>query len=533
MVQPIVTITNLNHFYGTGEMRRQIIFDINLAIQPGEFVIMTGPSGSGKSTLLSLIGCLRSVQQGSLQLLGQELNGASKISQTQVRRWFGYITQASNLVRFLTTRQNIAMAIELGQHYPRPEIHKRTEQILESVGLLPQIDHYPHQLSGGQKQRVAIACALVSEPKLVLADEPTAALDGATGRKTVELIHRLAKERSSAVLMVTHDPRILDIADRILHMRDGHLELAYSQELSLALPGLREDQIMAMAVKPNLLTYEPGTYVFREGDPARQFYVVVEGCMEVVQERSGNSPKVLNQLGRGDYFGEIGLIQKQGRRTASVRVTLTKEAKLIVVDRADFRKLMAGSNLTSTVIAEQLQKRVNTSILSEALPSLNRTEISQILPQVERFKYGPGSHIFNIGDPSRYFYIVVSGRVEILCTHGTGEETVLNTHGPGSYFGEIGLLEDQPRRGTARAHARTPVEVLALPRSTFLELMEASPLSYEELAQNVYETVKQIIVGQSALGQPADQYGNLKESTIGGRTQPPIKTRSGDLSSPP
>ena len=403
MPQPIVVIEHLNHFYGEGALRRQILFDINLEIKPGEFLIMTGPSGSGKSTLLSLIGCLRSVQQGSLILLGQELSRASKATQAKIRRNFGYIAQASNLVRFLTAQQNIAMSVELSGRCSRPEIHRRAQNILESVGLRPQTKHYPHQLSGGQKQRVAIACALVTEPKLVLADEPTAALDSRTGRRTIELMHRLAKERGSAVLMVTHDPRILDVADRILHVQDGRVSLAYSQELSLALPGLREDQISAMEVKPDLITYEPGAYVFHEGDLARQFYVVVEGHLEVVQQQSVRLPKVLTQLGRGDYFGEIGLIQKEGRRTAGVRVTLDREAKLMVINCEDFRKLMAGSNLTSTAIAEKLQQRINTSMLAEALPNLNITEITQILSKVERFKYGPGSYIFNVEDTPEVF----------------------------------------------------------------------------------------------------------------------------------
>ena len=490
MEQLIVSIERLNHYYGDGELRRQVLFDINIKIHPGEFVIMTGPSGSGKSTLLSLIGCLRSVQKGSLKVLGQELNGAGEAARTRVRRHFGYIFQASNLLTFLTVRKNICMSMELHSDFDRRRIYERTQSILDSVGLLPQIDRYPNQLSGGQKQRVAIACALVTQPKLVLADEPTAALDSHTGRKTIELMHRLAKERGSAVLMVTHDQRILDVADRIVRVEDGRLGLAYSQELSLALPGLKEEQITAMAVKPDLITYEPGAAIFREGDRARRFFVVLKGRVEAFHDRPGQPLKVLNTLRRGDYFGEIGLLQEDGRRTASIRVTADAEAKLMVVGREDFRKLMAGSDLTAVAIAQKLQQRLNTTALAEALPALDVQEIARILPQVEKFKYGPGSHIVNEGDPAEYFYIIVSGRAEAIGKDERGREVSLSALGPGDYFGEIGLISGRPRTATVRAHPETAVEAIALDRDAFKQLLETSQFAQTEIARVVYERMK-------------------------------------------
>jgi putative ABC transport system ATP-binding protein len=220
---PVVAIEHLEHAYGTGDLYKQILFDINLTIRAGEIVILTGPSGSGKTTLLTLIGCLRSVQKGSLRVLGQELNGASKRLQTQLRRQIGYIFQAHNLLEFLTARQNVQMALELHPHIRPQEAKKLAESMLAAVGLGEKGNSYPHDLSGGQKQRVAIARALASHPRLVLADEPTAALDGKTGREVVDLMQRLAKEQGAAILLVTHDHRILDIADRIVHLEDGCL----------------------------------------------------------------------------------------------------------------------------------------------------------------------------------------------------------------------------------------------------------------------------------------------------------------------
>lgn len=223
MLKEVVTIENLNHYWGRRSLRSQILFDINLEIKFGEIVIMTGPSGSGKTTLLTLIGALRSVQKGSLKVLGQELHGANNDKLVQVRRHIGYIFQAHNLLEFLTARQNVQMSIELHKEISDREARIKSEAMLQAVKLGNRVNYYPADLSGGQKQRVAIARALVSHPKLVLADEPTASLDSKSGRDVVELMQRLAKEQGCAILMVTHDNRILDIADRTIHMEDGQL----------------------------------------------------------------------------------------------------------------------------------------------------------------------------------------------------------------------------------------------------------------------------------------------------------------------
>jgi len=219
----ILEIANLNHYFGHGKLVTQTLFDINLTIKAGEIVIMTGPSGSGKTTLLTLIGGLRSVQEGSLKFNEQELLGASNEELVQVRRKIGYIFQAHNLLDFLTAMQNVQMSLELQDNISQWESYIQSETMLNAVKLGDRMNYYPADLSGGQKQRVAIARALVSHPKLVLADEPTAALDSKSGRDVVNLMQQLAKEQNCTILIVTHDNRILDIADRIIDMEDGHL----------------------------------------------------------------------------------------------------------------------------------------------------------------------------------------------------------------------------------------------------------------------------------------------------------------------
>ncbi len=222
-VAKVVEIQNLNHFFGKGALKKQILFDINLTLKTGEVVILKGPSGSGKTTLLTLMGGLRSPQSGSLKVLESELVGAKKSKLVEIRRNIGYIFQAHNLLHSLTARQNVQMSLELHNHLSFQEMKAKAIAILEAVGLGERIDYYPRNLSGGQKQRVAIARALVSHPKLVLADEPTAALDSKTGRDVVDLMQQLAREQGCTILIVTHDNRILDVADRIIELDDGRI----------------------------------------------------------------------------------------------------------------------------------------------------------------------------------------------------------------------------------------------------------------------------------------------------------------------
>ena len=219
----VVEIQHLDFYFGSHEMRKQILFDINLLLKKGEVVILRGPSGSGKTTLLTLMGALRSASFGSLKVFGKELVHGSNNLLIQTRRNIGYIFQAHNLLNSLTARQNVQMSMELHSQYSSTEAITKSEEMLIAVGLADHLDYYPEKLSGGQKQRVAIARALVSHPKMVLADEPTAALDSKSGRDVVEIMQSLAREQGCTILIVTHDDRILDVADRIIELEDGKL----------------------------------------------------------------------------------------------------------------------------------------------------------------------------------------------------------------------------------------------------------------------------------------------------------------------
>ncbi|MDR5652262.1 ATP-binding cassette domain-containing protein [Ruixingdingia sedimenti] len=213
----------LNHWFGAGEAKKQALYDIDLRIARGSLTVLVGPSGSGKTTLLTLLGCLREVQDGSVTLLGHELHGAAPAQTMALRRRLGFIFQAHNLHESLTAAQNVVMGVQVRGRIDDAPARQAAAHVLGLLGLSDRLDYLPANLSGGQKQRVAIARALVGNPDVVLADEPTAALDRDSGANVVDLLKRLGRARGTTTLMVTHDNRILDRADRILTLEDGRI----------------------------------------------------------------------------------------------------------------------------------------------------------------------------------------------------------------------------------------------------------------------------------------------------------------------
>jgi len=231
---PIISLKHVNHWFGSGENRKHALKDITLDIHPGQIIICTGPSGSGKTTLLTMLGGLRSCQDGSLTILGQELNGASKEQLAELRLNVGFIFQAHNLMMFLNARKNVRLSLELHDKYYDQDMDRLAEEMLGQVGLADRVDYFPANLSGGQRQRVAIARALVAKPKILLGDEPTAALDKDSGRTVVNLMKEMAVKEKTTIIMVTHDNKILDVADRIIIVEDGMLATQEQEEAFVA-----------------------------------------------------------------------------------------------------------------------------------------------------------------------------------------------------------------------------------------------------------------------------------------------------------
>lgn len=227
-MQAAISVSDVTKVYGTGAASIRVLDQVDFAARAGEVVFLMGPSGSGKTTLLSIMGCILRATSGSVKIRGQEVAQLPERELPRVRlAHIGFIFQGFNLFPALNVRENVALALDLKRIRGR-QADQQAMELLERVGLAHKAKELPANLSGGQKQRVAIARALAGDPEIVLADEPTAALDGASGRAVLELLRELAHERGRAVVIVTHDSRALTYADRIVHIEDGKIEPAAS-----------------------------------------------------------------------------------------------------------------------------------------------------------------------------------------------------------------------------------------------------------------------------------------------------------------
>lgn len=221
--QPIISVRDLHHSYREGDGVKEVLHGVNLDLDPGEIVIIMGPSGSGKSTLLKLIGAQLTLQKGRIRVDGHELFGSTAAQLRNVRRGMGFIFQSHHLLNSIKVIQNVQLPLAFDDSVNAESSKLRALDVLTTVGIADQAQKYPSHLSGGQRQRVAIARALVRKPRIVLADEPTASLDQKSGREVVEIIKKMAKDLGVTVVLVTHDNRILDIADRIVSLVDGNI----------------------------------------------------------------------------------------------------------------------------------------------------------------------------------------------------------------------------------------------------------------------------------------------------------------------
>ncbi|HEX4487839.1 MAG TPA: ABC transporter ATP-binding protein [Terriglobales bacterium] len=232
-MNPAIAVRELTKTYAEGSARVTALRGVDLDVHPGELVMLVGPSGSGKTTLLSMMGCILSSTSGSIRIAGQEVTGFKPKQMAQVRLdHIGFVFQGFNLFPTLTAGENVELMLDL-KKVETAAGKARARQLLEQVGLADKYDRFPADLSGGQKQRVAIARALAGDPRIVLADEPTAALDSHTGRNVMEMMRALAHDRGRAVVIVTHDSRVMEFADRTIRIEDGMIA---APDLEMVLP---------------------------------------------------------------------------------------------------------------------------------------------------------------------------------------------------------------------------------------------------------------------------------------------------------
>lgn len=221
--EPLLVARQIKKAFGTGAGEVQVLKGIDLDLKPGELTLLMGPSGSGKTTLLSILGCILTQDGGELEIAGNNTTGNSPEEMADLRRHhIGFVFQSYNLFPTLTALENVMLALDVRDQLPA-DAPARAEAALNAVGLSHRIDTYPSKLSGGEKQRVAIARALAGSPSVILADEPTAALDAENGQAVMALLSEVSRDKSRAVLAVTHDHRTLKYADRIIRIEDGFI----------------------------------------------------------------------------------------------------------------------------------------------------------------------------------------------------------------------------------------------------------------------------------------------------------------------
>ena len=223
MSEPILEAANVTKDLGSGAAKVAALKGVSLALSGGELTLLMGPSGSGKTTLLSILGCMLSPTEGTVHICQQSTADADPEELARLRReHVGFVFQSFHLFPTLSATDNVRLALDV-RGEPRRAAKVRSREALAKVGLAHKIKAYPRELSGGEQQRVAIARAIVGNPSIILADEPTAALDGANGQAVMKLLAEIARERGHAVLIVTHDPRLLPFADRVVHIEDGRI----------------------------------------------------------------------------------------------------------------------------------------------------------------------------------------------------------------------------------------------------------------------------------------------------------------------
>jgi putative ABC transport system ATP-binding protein len=218
----IIKISNVKKDYSLGKTTVHALRGIDLDVQEGDFLSIVGASGSGKTTLLNIIGCVDNATSGSLTIGGEKINGMKDKKLTDLRLYkIGFIFQTFNLIPVLNIRENVEFPLLLMKKLSKSEINKRTEKLIDEVGIKEFIKHRPSELSGGQRQRVAIARALVTNPEIVLADEPTANLDSETGNIILELMKELNEKEKTTFVFSTHDPDVIKYASKVVRIKDG------------------------------------------------------------------------------------------------------------------------------------------------------------------------------------------------------------------------------------------------------------------------------------------------------------------------
>jgi ABC-type lipoprotein export system ATPase subunit len=326
--------------------------DVDLEVDHGEFVAVIGKSGSGKSTLINMITGIDRPTSGEVLVAGTPVH---TLTEGQMAVWrgkhLGIIFQFFQLLPTLSLIENVMLPMDFAGLYSTRERQERALDLLDQVGLKDQAYKLPSAVSGGQQQRAAIARALANDPPILVADEPTGNLDSRTAQSVFELFEELVN-RGKTILMVTHDNDLARAVSRTIVLSDGEI---IEQYLAQVFPSLTEAQLIEITRELEPLRYAPGAVIVRRGEPIQRFYLVTRGQVEVLVQRAEGREFVVTTMGRGQFFGEIELLQG-GRALATIRAG-ERGTELAALNLDEFRALLAESEAVRQAIENVARQR--------------------------------------------------------------------------------------------------------------------------------------------------------------------------------
>jgi len=481
--QNLIELRNVIKRYETPVGPFVALKNANLTVKAGEFVAVIGKSGSGKSTLINMVTGIDRPTLGEIYVAGIPVH---QLDEGQMAVWrgqqLGIIFQFFQLLPTLTLLENVILPMEFARLYTAAARKARALELLQMVGVVDHAYKYPTAVSGGQQQRVAIARALANDPAVLVADEPTGNLDAKTADAIFQIFEDFAGQ-GRTILMVTHDNELASRASRVVLLADGEIA---ERSVGHALPALDQKQLVALSSRLEPVRYPPGATIFRQGDPADKFYIIIKGEVEVVLEHASGQTVTSGTMGQGQYFGEVGLLTNQPR-TATIRVTSAAEAMLMALDREMFQQLMVDSETTHREIATIMRQRVTVNQLMRVLSK--PTALAQPLDYVIR-SFRPGEIIFQKGDVADHFYLIFSGAVEIIAPDQP--ELVLARLESGQHFGAHELeLPGAKRTQTLRAaiDLEAPAQLITITRTHFHQLLYQNHLVADEIALTLHQQV--------------------------------------------
>lgn len=479
--KPLIEVRDLVKVYRTPAGEFTAIKGLDVVVRQGEFVAVIGKSGSGKSTFINMLTGIDRPTSGEIVIGSAPVHTYNEGKMAAWRgRNLGIVFQFFQLIPTLTVLENVMLPMELNKLYNANSRRARAMQLLEKVEMSAQAGKLPAAISGGQQQRVAIARALANDPPLIVADEPTGNLDSKTAEKIFNLFKNLVDE-GKTILMVTHDSDLARRVDRTILISNGEVVNEY---IVRALAALTPDQLTEVAQRVRPQTYQSGSAIIRQGETGDKFYILVEGKADVLVEAAGGGQVLVNQLGPGNYFGEMALLG-DGIRAATVKVSGEGDAKIVALDNNAFTKLVNDSRQLREELIQIVEQRRKANEVRAISTAQSGGELTVVATDSKRRTFDPGQEIIRQGELGRTFYILEDGKVDVFFRDAEGQEVRVKRLERGEHFGETAALGDYRRSTSVRVSADGPARCIEFDAQEFGRLIATPKERAEAKAQTV------------------------------------------------